>query len=215
MTSIYYIFLVTFLVFPIIGIILSKQIVLNRFLKIRAPVVAFFLTHNILFIFGYSLKGDYIDYFIFSIEYLVFCLTISLLFKANNIFAKIVRIAGTIAISLGFIVGLIGILLFIFIAQDYETDKVFHFTSKGKKFETRRYSFGGATLSDTRYTFETYRNYKYFPLERKIDKTDFFDTKTNLNIDEDELKISINRVDTKEQIIFQSTNGHTFSKSLD
>lgn len=215
MNTTYYIFLLTFLGYPIVGIILSKLITFDKISKLIKPTILFFLTHNILIVFGYSLKGDYVDYFIFSLEYLVFCLIIVLLFKTTNIYAKTFRIFGTITISLGFIVGLVGILMFIVISQDYEADKIFHFASNDKIYETRRYSFGFVTLADTRYTFKTYRTYKWLPLEKITDTTDFFDDKTDLKIDEDSLKISILNADSKKQIIFQSTNGHIFSKSLD
>ena len=167
-----------------------------------------------MFVFGYSLKGDYVDYFVFSLEYLAFCVTVVLLFKSTNIYAKIFRVFGTIAISFGFIIGLIGILMFIAISQDYEADKFFYFESNSKTYETRRYSFDFATLANTRYTFKTYRTFKYLPIEKKIDTTDFFDDKTDLQIDENDLKISLFNADNKQQILFKSTNGHTFSKSL-
>ena len=214
MHTTYYIFLLTFLGYPVISLIISKFIKFDKVLKLIKPTIMFFLTHNILFIFGYSLKGDYIDYFIISLEYLVFCLTIVLLFKATNTITKFFRVFGTIAISLGFIIGLIGIIMFIVISQDYETDKLFHFESENKTYETRRYSFGFATSTDTRYTFKTYRTYTYFPLEKKIDITDFFDDKTDLQIGDEDLKISIIKIDNKEKILFKSTNKHTFLKLL-
>ena len=214
MGTTYYIFLLTFLGYPIVALTLSKFITLDKGSKLIKPTIFFFLTHNILFAFGYSLKGDYIDYFVFSFEYLILCLSIVLLFKSSNAYAKIFRVFGAIAISLGFIVGLFGILMFAVISQDYETDKIFHFESNTKTYETRRYSFGFATLADTRYTFRTYRTYKYFPIEREIDTTDFFDDKTDLQINEANLKISIVSIDNSEHILFKSTNGRIFSKSL-
>lgn len=75
--------------------------------------------------------------------------------------------------------------------MEYEADRIFHFESNNKNYETRRYSFGGATLSDTRYTFETYREFKYLPIEHKVDKTSFLDTKTYLDISEPQLKIKV------------------------
>lgn len=107
-----------------------------------------------------------------------------------------------------------GIFIFLFISQDFEIDKVFKFENNGKQYETRSHSFGGATLSDTRYTFETYRIFKYLPLEHKLDKTDFFDDKTDLNIGDLGLKISIIENKKSRKIIFQSSNGNIFSKLL-
>jgi len=90
----------------------------------------------------------------------------------------------------------------------------FHFKTKDKTYETRRYSFGGATLDNTKYTFETYRVYKYFPFENKVDKTIFFDTESKVAIDEADLKIAIKTIDNKERIIFKDREGNEFSKLL-
>ncbi|MCX6352868.1 MAG: hypothetical protein NTX03_13570 [Bacteroidetes bacterium] len=111
------------------------------------------------------------------------------------------------------IIGVIGSILFLVISQDYESDKKFNFTDEGKSYETRRYSFGFATLDDTRYTFETYRTFKYLPFEILIDKTNFFDTKTKLNIG-GEIKIEVKENGNIETITFKSPNGNTFSKTL-
>ena len=214
MSLIYYILLTTFLGFPIIGLVLSKYTTLDKHLTFWKILIAFFAVHNVFFFLGYSLKGDYIDYVIFSIEYFFFCLIIFLLFKSAHAYVKIFRVLGAIAISLGFIIGLFGILFFIFVSLDYETDKIFHFQNNDKSYETRSYSFGGATLSDTKYTFETYRYFRYLPIEHKLDKTIFFDDKTDLNIQEPTLNITIRENENSMQIIFKSTNGNTFSKTL-
>jgi len=214
MNPTYIIFILTFLIFPIIGLVLSKYINPKKVSRLFKPTIAFFLMHNILFAIGYSVKGDYFDYCIFSLEYSIFCFVIFLLFKYPPKNSKLIRALGMLIFSIGFIIGAFGILFFIIFCQDYETDKVFHFTSNAKDYETRRYSFGAATLDDTRYTFETYRNYRCLPFEKKIDKTDFFALKTNLQIREDELQISILTTGDKEQLLFKSTNGHTFLKPL-
>ena len=100
------------------------------------------------------------------------------------------------------------------ISQDYETDKTFHFISNDKIYETRRFSFGTIGSIDTRYTFEIYRDFKYLPIEHKVDKTYFFETKTDLDISEQGLKISILDSGIAEQIIFKSSNGKFFLKSI-
>ncbi len=210
----YIILILTSLVFPILGLTISKFIQINKIPKFTKIIIAFYLSHNLFYYFGFSLKGDYVDYIIFSSEYLMFCMAVFLLIKKNNIYLKIFSILGLIIISIVFFVGLAGIYLFYFVGQDFETDKVFHFTNNDKPYETRRFSFGGATLSNTRFTFETYRIYNYLPFERKIDKTDFFDTETNLIINEDQLKIDIIKIGNSEQIKFQSTNGNNFTKKI-
>jgi hypothetical protein len=214
MDTTYYLLLLTFLAYPIVGLILSRFITLDKISNLIKPTILLFLIYNVFFAIGYSLKGDYADYIIFSIEYLAFCFATCLSFKIKNTYVKAFRVVGTIVISFGFIIGLIGIFMFIPISQDFESDKIFHFISNDKTYETRRYSFGFATLSDTRYTFKTFRVYKYLPFEKKIDKTNFFDTKTDLLIYEDALKISIIDSGDRKQIRFISTNGRTFSKFL-
>jgi len=204
----------SFLGFPILALVIANNTKVDRLVKYKKLIIALFVIHNLLFWVGISLKGDYIDYFIFSIEYFVFCLIAFLLKGQTNLWTRLFRIVSLIGVSLLFVVGLVGILLFIIISMDYETDKIFRFTSKDKTYETRRYAFGFATTTDTRYTFETYRTFGIFPIEYKIDKTDFFDTKTNLRISEPQLKIEILSKNNKEQIHFISTNGNEFIKPL-
>jgi len=124
------------------------------------------------------------------------------------------KVVGIVSISLGIIIGTVGIFMFPAIFQDYETDKTFHFISNDKIYETRRFSFGTVGSIDTRYTFETYRDFNYLPIENKVDKTDFFETKTDLDISEQGLKISILDSGIAEQIIFKSSNGKFFLKSI-
>lgn len=209
------ILLLTFLAYPIIAIIVSGYIRLDKVSRLIKPTFLFFLIHNILFFLGFSLSGNYVDYFIFSTEYLLFCLTINLLPKTTNIYLRTFRILGIIVISIGIFIGFMGILFFPAISQDYETDKVFRFSDNDKTYETRRYSFGTVSSVHTRFTFETYRIFNLVPIEKKIDKTHFFEFKTNLNIREPNLKISLIRIDNKRQIVFKSTNGKTFTKQLD
>lgn len=128
---------------------------------------------------------------------------------------KFFKIVGRIGISLGIVVGAIGILLFPVISQDYEADKTYSFTSNNKTYQTRRFSFGTVGSIDTRYTFETFRQYKYLPFEEKIDKTDFFDTKTPLDIAEDKLEIAVKAYNNKQKITFKDKEGNVFSKMLD
>ena len=210
----YYLFLLSSLGFPILALVIANNTKVERLVKYKKLIIALFVIHNLLFWVGISLKGDYIDYFIFSIEYFVFCLIAFLLKGQTNLWTRLFRIVSLIGVSLLFVVGLVGILLFIIISMDYETDKIFRFTSKDKTYETRRYAFGFATTTDTRYTFETFRTFGIFPIEYKIDKTDFFDTKTNLRISEPQLKIEILSKNNKEQIHFISTNGNEFIKPL-
>ncbi len=210
----YFLFLLTFIGFSVLGFVIARKVKLNLLLKHKIFILSFFSIHNLLFYFGLSIEGDYIDYVIFAIEYFTFCWAVFSLNGQLNIWIKILRRIGIAVVLLGYITGFIGIVLFIVISQDYEIDKVFKFTSNNKDYETRRYTFGFATLSDTRYTFKTYRIFGIIPIEYKIDESDFFGNKTNLNIGESALKIEIYHINNEEQIKFISSNGNVFIKII-
>ena len=214
MPAVYYIFLVSFLGYPVLAICISNFFEIRWRSKGVHLAVVFFGIHNVLFLAGYSLKGDYADYGIFSTEYFFFCLTIFDLLKSPNAHVKVIQVLGLIIISLGFLFGLVGIFFFIFLSMDYQADRIFLFKSTKKNYETRRYSFGGATFSDNRYTFETYREFDYLPVEHKIDKTSFLDTNTKLDISERQLKINVDDTSKRPQIVFKDSLGNTFVKFL-
>ena len=115
---------------------------------------------------------------------------------------------------IGTLIGFIGIWLFIVISMDYETDKIITFSSNEKEYVTRRYSFGFATTSDTRTTFETYRIFDIFPLEYKIDETDFFGSSSKINSSDENLKIQVQKQNKIDYIEFRSSDGGKFSKKL-
>jgi len=188
---------------------------LKKFSKYLQVIYSLFLIHNLFYLFDYSIKGDHFDYVVFSLEYLTFCFTIGFICKIlKNIYVKIFRILGFVIMSIGFAIGVFGIILFIVISQSYESNKKFSFVSNNRTYETRRYSFGFPTLAGTRYTFETYRTFKYLPVEKLIDKTDFLDTETNMNIFDDDLKMDILNVKNQKTLIFQSSNGEHFLKTI-
>lgn len=215
MTPTYIIYLLTFLGFPILGLLISKYLDFNRSKRYLKWPLILFAIHNILYIFGLSIKGDYPDYIAFSLEYLFFCVTIFLLFKATTTLSKTVGIIGMTVIVVGFIQGIIGILLFIVISQDFETDKIYNFKSDEKHYQTRRYCFGFATLDDTRYTFETYRIYKYLPFEKQINKTDLFELKSDLDFSDNNFGIEIKESGNKRILEFSSTNGKQYKVEID
>jgi hypothetical protein len=210
----YFLFIITLLVFPFLGLILAKKIPLAAFPKASKALALLLPIHNTLFFLGFSLKGDYIDYFIFSAEYLIICFAVSALFKSASIYAQIFRTIGLIGVCLGFVGGLFGTFLFAVLSQDFESDKQFTFESNGITYETRRYSFDFPTAGDRRYTFETYRDYEYLPVERKLDTTNFSSMDTELAISEDELQIIISKAGSRENLVFKSSNGQSFSKLL-
>lgn len=215
MSPIYYIYLLTFLGYPILGFFLSKNLEFESIKKHLFIVFLGFLIHNILFLFSYSLKGDYPDYLIFSLEYFFFCLTISLFYKLPNIYAKILRVIGTVMIGIGILQGLLGILLFIVISTDYESDKIYKFNFKNSDYQTRRYSLDFATLINTKYTFETYKYYNYLPFEKRIDKTSLFDLRSSLYFGVHNFSIIIKDSSNKQLIQFSSINGKTVTKIIE
>jgi len=210
----YYIYLLTFLVFPILILILYKYVDISKSKKYLKYPFLFFIVHNVLFYFDYSIKDDYPDYVIFSLEYLYFCLIIAILYKSKNIFSEIFRIIGTIIITIGFLQGIMGILFFILGAMDYDANKIYEYKFDGNTYEVRRYCAGFVTWSSTRYTYETYKHIKFTPFEKKIDKTIFLDTESNLNFEDDSLKIEIINKDEKQQIQFTSSDGNKFIKTI-
>ncbi|WP_419803428.1 hypothetical protein [Mucilaginibacter sp.] len=199
---------------PIIGIVIANNFDHVWLFKYKKFVIAFFAIYNLLLYFKVSLKGDFADYIILSIEYFVICLFIFSPKKHKEFWIKLLRVVAITGICIGTIVGGIGIFLFPIISQDYTTDKIFYFEHSDKLYETRRYRFGTIGSVDTRYTFNTYRIFSILPFEYKIDKTDFSDLKTNLNISDPNLKIDIIRNINKDKIKFSSTDGKEFTKSI-
>ncbi len=215
MNPTYNIYLLTFFVFPVLGLVISRHLNLEKSKKYLCLTFLLFAIHNILFYLGLSIKGDYPDYMVFSLEYLFLSLIIWLLYKLTSSFSIIVRILGTVVLFVGFIQGLIGILMFPVISQEYETDKIFNFNSNNKVYQTRRYSFGFATLIDTKYTFETYREYDYLPIEKIINKTDIFELKSDLDFSDNNFIINIKETGDKKILEFSSTNSKKFTTTID
>jgi hypothetical protein len=210
----YCLYLLTFLGWPIVVMTISKYFDLSKHKILAKYTALIFLIHNALFLSGYSLKGDYIDYVFFSIEYLFFCFVIATYTKPKKTLIKIFRIIGIFFICIGCIQGIIGVILFIPASQDFEADKTYTFQHNGDLYETRRYSFGAATLIDTRYTFETYKT-QAFLLERKIDKTDFFGNSSNLNFYDPHFNIRLLKNEGADQLQFSSSNGNIFNKAIE
>ena len=210
----YILLLVSLIGYPIIAFHVATPLyaLINR--SSALAILGLFATHLIFFLLGFSLKGDYVDYIFFSLDYLSLCIAILLLAKAQNVYLKLVGIVGYIGISLCFLLALPGILFFIFVCQEYETDRIFSFTAQGKCFVTRRYSLGFATLDDTKYTFETYRQFANIPIEERIDVTDFFMLKSPLEFEDKAFTISVNENKDDKIIIFRSSNGATYKKKV-
>jgi hypothetical protein len=210
----YYLFLVTLLIFPIIGYFISKyvkKIFLNRYLKF---IFSFFIIHNALFYFGLSLKGDYIDYSIFSLEYLFFSVITFIFYNKTTTFSRIITSIGVFSMIIGSFIGFLGIWLFIVISMDYEAEKIINFSNNNYNYSTRKYIFGFATTSDSRDTFETYRIFDFLPFEYKIDETVFFGSETRIRCSDENLKIQVQKKNKIDYLEFSSSDGGKFSKKL-
>ena len=135
---------------------------------------------------------------------------IASLFKSTIFILKVVRIIGNTVLVIGFLQALIGILLFTVISQDYEADLIYSFNTSEQEYQVRRYSFGFATLDETKYTFETYKLYQYFPFEKQIDKRVFFELDGDLKFNSEHFTLSINGQDME----VTSTNGEKIEVQL-
>jgi hypothetical protein len=102
----------------------------------------------------------------------------------------------------------------IVVTQDFVSDKHITFESNNKVYKVRRYVFGFVTLSNTRYTFVTYRSFKYLPFEYKIDKSDFFDDESVVNVADDKLQIFIVKKHNQDCLVFKSSDGSSFVKNI-
>ena len=208
----YCLFLITFLVFPISIEIWSKAIHSERAYSLFKPAFLFFGVHNLFYFWGYSLNGDYIDYSIFSLEYFVFCLAANRLYYSENIYLQTIAVLGKGLMWVGFVMGLVGIFMFIVISQKYETDEVFSFDIKDRHYETRRYSYGFVTLLYTSLTYDTYRRYKFFPIEHKMNRAWFLGPKNGYLQYDEELKVILKEEEWNHRMIFKDKDGNTFNR---
>jgi hypothetical protein len=201
----YYLLLIAFVGYPIISLILVEFLspaLIIRGLKFLLPI---FLLYNIFRLSGWSFTGDYFDYLLCSFEYLAFSVVVCLAARNKIKFPRAVRIFGLISFLLGFALGLSGIILFVVVSKEIEADRKFKFNSGEHEYQTRRYSSGFATFSNTKYIFKTYKPGKLAFLEKKIDETVFYDDETELKIGEDNLKIRLIETQDPRKIIFESS----------
>lgn len=206
--------LFSLIILPLVGLMLFRNATIANYLRVIIWLILFFITHNILFFCGYSLRGDDIDYVIFSLEYPVVLLTIILAVKIRtNIYTKILKKAGLIIMVLGMFWGIVSAISIISSDMEYVSDQQYHFTANNKTYEVRRYSFGFATLINTRYTFETYQTFKYLSIEHLLDRTVLFDDKVKFNINDD-LKFDVRSKKGMDTLVFKSREVDVFKKKL-
>ncbi len=180
-----------------------------RYIILACPFLVIYL---VAYYSGCSLRGDHIDYSILGVSYLWLCL---LLFSSNvykSLILNVIRVVGYLLIGLMAVFSLITFPFSIYASQDFESDIKFHFTDLEKnKYEVRRYTYGGAMNSNTRYTFETYR--LWGPLEKRIDVTDFFDDKTTLEV-MDTMTFSISFSTNCYHLTFLDKHGKNYVKKI-
>ncbi len=119
MNAAYYILLFSTLILPLVGLFASRTAYIPIVSRISKPVLLFLLLHNVYFFFGYSMKGDLIDYYVFSSEYLIFCIVIFRLAMSRRLYMKVLGALGATLIAIIFLIGLPGTLLFIVVSQDF------------------------------------------------------------------------------------------------
>jgi hypothetical protein len=214
MGFIFFLFEFAFVVLPLGGVILSNKVSLTPGVKYVKYIIVFIFLHNILYTLGYSVKGDYFDYLIFTIElpFITLCLILWRDFK-SNIYSIIANVVGYLLAFAGIIIGVFGALLFMVICKEYVCDTKYNFNSNNNNYETRRYSFGFATMESTKYTFYTYRTFKYLPFEHLIDRTELFDNKVDFNIAGD-LQFDMRAKDGTDTLIIKSQGIEAFKKKV-
>lgn len=199
----YVLLLSAFLAFPVIAYVFAERFDFLKHRKLWRSTCFTFAVYDFFLLFGISFSGDFFDYILLAIQYFLVCAGVFSLFRIKSTWTKILGIIGSILIGFGFIGGLFGILLFIPISQDYVSDKKYNFTFETKSYQTRRYVFGFATTGDTRYSFQTYQAY-VFPIERKVNETDFFSSKTELDFEDASFSVAIVKNPKGERIRFST-----------
>lgn len=201
----YILLLITFLGYPIAGYFLPRGAIV-RHKRLLFGVFLFFAAYDLFRVAGFSFAGDYADYIVLSLEYMLFCMMVWWLLKSGKTGMKVAGIIGALVIVPVFLAGLIGIVFFIPLTQDMVTDRVYNYKGgDGHNYETRRFSFGFATLDNTRYTFDTYRKFSFLPIEKHIDTSTFFDNKTNLDFYDRAFDIGLTSKGRTKKIIFSSS----------
>lgn len=203
---VYTLYLITFLLFPLVGRIIAHYIKPEASKRFLIGFGIFFLIHNGLFLAGYSIIGDYPDYILFSSEYLFISIIAFVLYKIKKPIPIALGVFGRIILTLGFLQGLIGVIMFAVLAQDFEADKIFTVYSKDHSYYIRRYTFGFATLEDTTFTYEVYKPFANLPIEKKITHICESQLESEANLDRAYFNIQIDEETNKERLLLMSGN---------
>lgn len=212
---VYKLYIITFLLFPLIGYIIAHYIkpLVSKPFMVGLGIV--FIIHNVLFLLGYSIVGDYPDYILFSIEYLFLSTAVFLMCKIKKPITIALGSFGRIIILFGLLQGLIGVVLFPVIAQDFETDKIYNVFSNEDDYQIRRYTFGFATLADTRFTYEVYRSNPDLLIEEYIDCINIYQSKTEVNFEYIDIDIQNKESNNKKVLSLMSDNTAFYTLEFD
>lgn len=208
----YFLFLLTFLGYPIVGYLISEKVINKISKNLKKGILYFFIFHNLLFYIGLSIKGDYFDYSIFSLEYLVFSTYIFSLNTNKKIQFKIIYAIGIFTQIIMSFIGFIGFWIFIVISQDFESKKTIYFNNS--EYYSRFYSSGFVTSSSTNYQFDTYKNFKILPLEFKIDDFLIRSSESNFSFEVKELTIDFIKKENFEKLIFTNSRNENFERTI-
>lgn len=214
MVFVYYLYLLTFLFFPILAIILLRNRWIRTSKTIYIVLLGCFSLYTIFYSFGYSLKGDYPDFIAFSLAYLLFCLLIFRCYGKKGKLVAIVRTVGALCIVIGFVQALFGIVLFAKISNSFQADKIYSMTNDKQRYETRRYTFGFATLKDVHYNFSTYKMHAFLPIEKQVNQTAFSLKKSPINLESKAFNITMFQESSTVYLVFESDNNASFKVAI-
>lgn len=206
-------YLTTFLAYPILALTLSGYIDFSKYKKTLKIISSLFILHNLMFYLGYSLRGDYEDYVVFSLEYLLFCIFLIAYFKSENSLMRVFRLLGIFIVLLGYVQLLFSFFLIPIFSQDFEADRIYNFEQNEKTYQSRRYSFGFATLNDITYTYKTYRIFQYLPFEKHINTSVFSSLEDDLEFKDPDFYIELSS--DEKFLEFHSSDGKTLLKKID
>lgn len=163
---------------------------------------------------GYSLSGDYADYILLSLEYLFVFIVIMIYRKCfTNVFSKILGLVMYTVWVVGIIVALPQMTFLSTADMEYTFDGSFEFKSNGKRYETRRYDFSFETMESPQYTFRTYRELDFVPIEKIIDES-ALNTIKGFDGVADNLQMSIIMRNGKQILLFRAPDKGEFMKEL-
>jgi hypothetical protein len=159
--------LITCLFFPVLWYIISRSKWVQRWRKILYIFFSIEIIHLFLFYRGISFRWDYIDYTLFSIDYLLFCIWVYGA-KPRHILLRICRWSLIFITGVWTLIWAITTPSILFLSNDFEVHSKYQYQQDWDTFEVRRYITGDATTSNSIYTTDTYKLFGKLPFELHI-----------------------------------------------